>query len=114
MGLTAPQPSSSKGWSASAFVLPFCILGGSLSCSLRSCSCSHWHTRRGHRTHYGWLWTTIWLLGIELRTSDMQSVLLTPEPFLQPPYLCYFIIYHYETIENSCLSIPTMKGKVVQ
>ena len=28
------------------------------------------HTRRGHRIpHYRWLWATMWLLGIELRTS---------------------------------------------
>jgi hypothetical protein len=38
------------------------------------------------RFHYRWLWaTTMWLLGIELKTSGRTaSVLLTAEPSLQP------------------------------
>jgi hypothetical protein len=39
----------------------------------------------GIRSHYRWLWATMWLLGIELRTSGRAaSVLLTAEPSLQP------------------------------
>ena len=28
------------------------------------------HARRGHQSHYGWLWATMWLLRIELKTSE--------------------------------------------
>jgi hypothetical protein len=39
----------------------------------------------GIRSHYRWLWATMWLLGIELTWSlEEQSVLLTAEPSLQP------------------------------
>jgi len=40
------------------------------------CIWAHWytvavfrHTRDGIRSHYRWLWATMWLLGFELRTS---------------------------------------------
>jgi hypothetical protein len=33
------------------------------------CSCLQTHNRRGIRSHCRWLWATMWLLGIELRTS---------------------------------------------
>jgi hypothetical protein len=32
----------------------------------------------------------MWLLGIELRTPEEQSVLLTSEPSLQPGYKIFF------------------------
>ena len=37
----------------------------------------------GTRPHYRWLWATKWLLGIELRTSEEQTVFLTFEPSFQ-------------------------------
>jgi hypothetical protein len=37
-------------------------------------------------SHYRWLWATMWLLGMELRTSGEQPVLLTTEPSLQPRF----------------------------
>jgi len=41
----------------------------------------------GIRPHYGWLWATMWLLGIELRTSGRAASALnhwaiSPAPFL--------------------------------
>jgi hypothetical protein len=37
----------------------------------------------GIRSHYRWLWATMWLLGTEFRTSG-RAVFLTTEPCLQP------------------------------
>jgi hypothetical protein len=42
------------------------------------------------KSHYRWLWATMWVLGIELRTLEEQSVLLTSEPSLQPKMLIFF------------------------
>jgi hypothetical protein len=36
------------------------------------------------RPHYRWLWATMWLLGIELRTSRRAVSALKTKPFLQP------------------------------
>ena len=41
-------------------------------------------SEEGIRSHYRWLWTTMWLLGIELRTLGRTAVSLTAEPSLQP------------------------------
>jgi hypothetical protein len=43
------------------------------------------HTRGGVRSHYGWLWTTMWLLGFELRTfrravSALNHWAISPAP----------------------------------
>jgi hypothetical protein len=38
----------------------------------------------GITIHYGWLWATRWLLGIELRTSGRAISALTAEPSFQP------------------------------
>jgi hypothetical protein len=48
----------------------------------------------GIRSHYRWLWATMWLLGIELRSSEEQSVLSTAEPSLHTPTLitCHIFI----------------------
>jgi hypothetical protein len=43
----------------------------------------------GIGSHYRWLWATMWLLGIELRTSGKAGVLLTTEPSLQPLLLTF-------------------------
>jgi hypothetical protein len=39
-------------------------------------------SEEGIRSHYGWLWGTMWLLGFVLRTFEVQSVLLTVESSL--------------------------------
>jgi hypothetical protein len=38
----------------------------------------------GIRSHYRWLWATMWVLGIELRTSGRAVSALNAEPSLQP------------------------------
>jgi hypothetical protein len=46
------------------------------------------HTRnpnQGFWFHYKWLWASMWLLGIELRTPRRVVIVLTAEPSLQPP-----------------------------
>jgi hypothetical protein len=57
------------------------------------------HTRRGHPIHYRWLWATMWLLRIELKTSRRTvSVLnhwaISPAPIL-PFYghKCFALLY---------------------
>ena len=39
-----------------------------ISCLWLHCSCLQTHQKRGIRSHYRWLWATMWLLGLELRT----------------------------------------------
>jgi hypothetical protein len=50
-----------------------------------------WVSEEGIRFYYRWLWATMWFLGIELRTSASQDqlVLLTAEPFHQPPVIFF-------------------------
>jgi hypothetical protein len=43
------------------------------------------HTRRGHQISYRWLWATMWLLGIELRTSGKSSQCSWPLSHLSSP-----------------------------
>jgi hypothetical protein len=48
-------------------------------------------TEEGIRSHYRWLWATMWLLGIELRTSG--RAVLAVEPSLQPQQTqCYWVL----------------------
>jgi hypothetical protein len=42
-------------------------------------------TRRGIGSHYRWLWTTMWLLGIELRTSGRTVRTHNHWAMIQPP-----------------------------
>jgi hypothetical protein len=44
----------------------------------------------GIGSHYRWVGATMWLLGIELRISEEQSVLLIVEPSLQ---LVLFVLF---------------------
>jgi hypothetical protein len=47
----------------------------------------------GVRSHYGCLWTTMWLLGfLNSGLSEEQSVLLTAESSCQQPLLFYSIV----------------------
>ena len=66
------------------------------------CSCLQTHQKReGIWSHYRRLWATMWLLGIELRTSGRdQPVLLShlSEPSLQPHILKNVFITN--TLEN--------------
>jgi hypothetical protein len=66
----------------------------------------------GIRSYYRWLWTTMWLLGTELRTSGReQLVLLTAEPSLQAKsfFVCFFfflkIIYLFLIYMPWCFCI---------
>jgi hypothetical protein len=59
----------------------------------------------GIRSHYRWLWATMRLLGIELRTSGReQSVLLTAKPSLQPT-LSAFLVKKYHVLQNDFLHL---------
>jgi hypothetical protein len=40
------------------------------------CSCLQTHQKRASDSHYRWLWVTMWLLGIELRTSGRTVSIL--------------------------------------
>jgi hypothetical protein len=47
----------------------------------------------GIGSHYRWLWTTMWLLGIELKTSGRALSALTTEPPLQPHHGRFFVCF---------------------
>jgi hypothetical protein len=55
-------------------------------------SCSQTHQRRALDL-IRWLSTTMWLLGIELRTSGRTAVLLTAEPSLQPLLFSQLLLF---------------------
>jgi hypothetical protein len=54
------------------------------------CSCLLDTLEKGIISHYGWLWTTMWLLGFELRTFGRAVRALNFEPSLQPT-ACFLI-----------------------
>ena len=56
-------------------------------CSVCMCTCV---PEEGTRSHYRWLRATMWLIGIELRTSG-RAVLLTAEPYFQPKNPLYTV-----------------------
>ena len=70
------------------------------------------HTGRGHQIP--WLWATMWLLGIQLKTSGRaDSMLLTTEPPLQvPPFKDLFIYYLFILcISSLSACIPTCQKR---
>jgi hypothetical protein len=56
----------------------------------------------GIGSHYRWLCATMRLLGIELRTSEEQSVLLPAEPSLSCPQVLYFKSCSLEVFFKCC------------
>jgi hypothetical protein len=46
----------------------------------------------GNRSYHSELWGTMWLLGIEFRTSEEQPTLLTSEPSLQLGWKCFKLV----------------------
>jgi hypothetical protein len=52
------------------------------------------------RSHYRWLGAAMWVLGIQLRTSGKQPLLLTTEPSLQSPTTVS--IYSYACVTCTC------------
>ena len=51
----------------------FCFLDVFILCIWVHCSCLQTHQKRASDPHYRWLWATMWLLGIELRTSGRAT-----------------------------------------
>ena len=64
----------------------------------------------GVRSHYRWLGATMWLLGIELRISEEQSVLLIVEPSLQLVLFCFSALPHQSPPLLPFALAPTCSG----
>jgi hypothetical protein len=47
-----------------------------ISCMCVYCRCLQTHQKKASDPHYRWLWVTMWLMGIELRTSGRAVSLL--------------------------------------
>ena len=66
------------------------------------CSCLQTHTSRVCiRSHYRWLWSTMWLLGIELRTyvravSALNLWVISPAPWFS--YIPWTSWFHLSTL----------------
>jgi hypothetical protein len=67
------------------------------------------HTRRGHRSHYRWLWATMWLLGIELRTFG-RAVSALNHWAIAPAHLTTFK-ERFPSWEESCSSWSCSSGR---
>ena len=49
----------------------------------------------GVRSHYGWLWATMWLLGFELRTFGRAVSALTLWAISPAPFFCLFVCFGF-------------------
>ena len=74
------------------------------------CSCLQTHTSRVCiRSHYRWLWSTMWLLGIELRTyvravSALNLWAISPAPwFSYIPWTSWFHLSTWGIIWSLCM-----------
>ena len=69
--------------------------------------------RRGHQIpwnwNYGWLWVTVWMIGIELRPSVRAASAQTTEPSLQSLCLCFYFVF---TSNTKALCTTSPHGKV--
>jgi hypothetical protein len=67
------------------------------------------HTEKGIRSHYRWLWATMWLLGIKLRTSGRAVGALIHWTISLAPQL--FLDWRNHTDDRTLLEGDTLKTR---
>jgi hypothetical protein len=65
-----------------------------------------WMPEEGIRSHYRWLWATMWLLGIELRTSGRVANILnhwtiSPGPLFRTFYWLFYLTKRHASLVKS-------------